>query len=206
MRRLPRTLVLAAVCLVAAGCGIPVSASPTRVKAPLPDSVTHPLPRNNCLVQVTPPTATISIYLVKGIQGSLVPVTRCVARPLTPQKVLTALIEGPIAPELRDNLESVINVDSRLQVLGPVRLCPQMGIHVSCGVVTVRLDHYFAQLQGEEPIQELGQIVWSLTESGLGITEVRFVDPDGKPIAVETASGTFVRRPVSIADYLNLGA
>lgn len=188
--------------LLAGACGIPTGALPTPVTSPLPALVRHKLPKPSCPIHVG--LETISIYLLKGVAGSLVPVTRCVSDPVTPQTVLVTLEEGPLPPEYRDNLESAINVDSRLQAIGHVRLCHRFRVSF-CGLVVVRLDHYFSQLQGEAPIDELGQIVWSLTESHLGISEVRFVDPKNKALPIEIASGTFVNRPVSTSDYLKLG-
>ncbi|MHB8243770.1 MAG: hypothetical protein ACYDGN_00255 [Acidimicrobiales bacterium] len=190
-----------------AACGIPISQSPSR----LPRSA---LPQ--VLVQVAAPARachsrgvgfkTVHIYLVQAIPGDLVRVNRCVTLPPTVQKVLKVLEAGPFTTEYHNDLESALNINSNLQAIGPVGTCPgPLRPKAHCGLATVRLDRYFSGLRGEAPIQELGQIVWSLTQSDLGVTEVRFLGPNGGPVSVETATGRFVARPVTINDYRHLG-
>ncbi|MGO9557500.1 MAG: GerMN domain-containing protein [Acidimicrobiales bacterium] len=174
-------------------CGIPVSGSPQVLsRSGLPPA----------LVQQQYPTPTASsgkptqgkpiiIYLIQNISGDLVPVARSV-RNVTVQAVIAELVAGPVSSEYEKGYESAVNTSSRLAASGPRR-------HIA----TVRLDQDFFQLKGEAPVQELGQIVWTLTKSPDGVRAVRFVGPDG-PIPVEIASGRFVTRPVGQDNYCEL--
>lgn len=185
---------LAACTLGLSACGVPLSSSPER----LPNSA---LPAALLQRQQTPPPGsgsssrgeTIYIYLVASISGTLVEVARSVSPPASVQKVIYALEAGPFATEYHDGYESAVSPTSHLVAVGPVRN----------GTATVRLDRQYSQLSGEGPVEELGQIVWSLTSSNLGVKRVQFVGPGG-PVPVEIDTGLFVNRPVTTADYAGL--
>ncbi len=194
-----------------------------------------PAPQLSCSKVPKSGVKTVYIYLVQAFSGSLVKVTRCVptTHALSVQDVLKVLENGPIGPEYQADYTSYFNINSDLVSVGPrptgVGHCPPVhkrtaGTSTStstssastttttttlplteCGLATVRLDPYFSQLTGEQPIDELAQIVFSLTQSPLHVTEVRFLGLSGKPVAVETADGRFVNRPVTVADYRHLG-
>lgn len=190
MRRLP---VLAGLVLglVAAGCGIPLSSSPRHLpSSALPAALIERqqvAPNNNG----TSKGQTIYIYLVAS-SGDLVQVARTVSPPATPQEVLYALEAGPFSTEYHDGYESAVSGSSHLVAEGPVR----------SGTLKVRLDRQYSQLSGETPVEELAQIVWSLTASNLGVKQVQFVSSTG-PVPVEIDTGVFVNRPVKPADYLS---
>lgn len=196
MRRAP-LVVLAGLALSATACGIPVSSGPHRLpSSQLPASLvereTEPPPNT----AVNAKAATVYIYLIANVTGDLVQVARSVSRPATAQKVLDALEAGPFAYEYRLGDLSAVNTDSHLVALGPV----------SNGTATVELDRYYSELEGEAPVEELAQVVWSLYRSNLGIERVRFVAAGGTPLAVEIDTGRFVDRPVTAADYEDLVA
>lgn len=186
------------VALIAGGlgvsaCGIPLSGSPHVLsRAGLPPA----------LVQPQYPTATdpsgkrtqgepIIVYLIQGISGDLVPVDRSIPK-VTVQAVVDELVAGPVSSEFEKGYESAINTSSRLVATGPKR-----------DVATVRLDPQFFQLKGETPVQELAQIVWTLTTSMASVRTVSFVGPNG-PIPVEIGSGRFVIHPVGVGNYCEL--
>lgn len=182
---------------LAAGCGIPISSGPHRL-------ATADLPAALVQHQEKPPTTTpgqkppnskllpVQIFLIVPFSGNLVPVYRSVSPPVTPQKVLDALEAGPLSVDYHAGYGSAVAQKSHLVALGSVK-------H---GEATVRLDNQFTQLRGEAPVDELAQIVWSLTAAPLHVRSVRFVASDGVPIAVETATGSFVDRPVTRKDYM----
>ncbi len=211
MRAVRLAAALFALAALLASCGIPVSNAPVPLpRSDVPEalvvsqSVEARCPSHNAKVE------NVSIYLVQAIQGDLVRVNRCVNRPATVQEVLKVLEAGPVATDYHNNYESALNVASNLVSVGPgttgVGPCPRPAKPAGrCGLATIRLDHYFSELQREAPIQELGQIVWSLARSPLGVTEVRFLSPAGRPVAVETATGRFVDRPVTVNDHRFLG-
>lgn len=193
MKRLSTALVLAALALGSAACGIPLSASPHKLsRSALPLALTKPPPTPSGHAGSSK-GETVYIYLIADISGDLVRVPRTVARPATVQRVLDSLEVGPLSQDYRVGDESAVNTNSHLVAVGPVE----------SGTATVQLDRYFFQLQGEAPVQELAQIVWSLTQSDLGVQRVRFVSAAG-PLAVETEEGRFVDRPVTEYDYKDL--
>jgi hypothetical protein len=226
-RRLAAIAMLALAGLTLAACGVPLSAGPTRLPAsavPAGLLAETPSPQQSC--SHSPRLKTVYIYLVEAFTGRLVRVARCVETRHSPtvQEVLKLLEYGPYGSDYQDNYGSALNVSSNLQSAGPrptgVGPCPRSTTAPSpsggssttttappstrCGLATIRLDRFFSELQGEAPIEELAQIVWSVTES-LRVTEVRFLGADGRPVAVEKADGRFVDRPVTIADYRHVG-
>ena len=191
--------------LLASACGIPLSKGPTRIAVGLPQAVVNPAQQAADCHADSVHLVKIYIYLVQAIPGTLVPASRCVARPVTPQEVLKALEVGPYETEEREGIETALNASSNLMVQGGYARCAPPRQHAAgCHLVRVRLDRYFFEGEGEAPIEEIGQIVYSLTQSGLGVDEVRFLGATGSPVYVETATGAFVNRPVSVADYNEL--
>lgn len=201
MRRLVVALLCAAA-LCLSSCGIPTASSPSKLpRTALPRVLEQNASSSPACSASDTRLQPVYIYLVQAISGDLVQVARCVTRPATVQKVLDVLEAGPLSAEYHDDYESALNIDSNLQAVGPITPCSKTKTAPLCALATVRLDRYFDQLHGEDPIEELGQIVWSLTRSGLGITDVRFLSPKGLPVAVEIATGRFVNRPVTEQDY-----
>ncbi len=181
--------------MIASACGIPIEASPRVLpKTALPEVLRLPPPTPSGGPPPAKAPFTIFIYLIQGISGDLVRVSRPVADRPTVQAVLNQLEAGPLSTDYHDGYESAVSTSSHLQSIGKV----------VNHVAKIRLDSYFSALTGEEPVQELGQIVWSVTHTPLGVDKVRFVGPDGLPVAVETASGTFVNpgKPVGPNNYI----
>lgn len=198
-RRLAVTIALAALAVLA-GCGIPVSASPHLLsKSVVPEALLQspsPPPVSDHTEKST--ELPIDIYLVQASSGDLVAVPRFIAKPATAQEVLDQLEGGPLSTEYHAGDESAISTYSHLLVVGRT-------VH---HVVTVELDQSFSQLRGDAPIDELGQIVWSLTGAPLDprVHAVRFVGTDGQPVAVETDKGGFQSGPIDRGYYRCLTA
>lgn len=192
-----RRLVLAVLGLAALGlsaCGIPLSSAPRRLpSSQLPAALTQRQPASPQQSPSSTKGQTVFIYLVSNVSGLLVQVERSVSRPATVQKVLYALEEGPFSTEYRLGYESAVSGSSHLVAVGPV----------DNGTATVRLDRQYGLLSGETPVEELAQIVWSLTASNLGVKQVQFVGTSG-PVPVEIDTGVFVNRAVTSKDYENL--
>ena len=190
MKRL--SFVLCLICAVLlSGCGVPLSSSPQRLAtSALPAALLQPQQATSADATSSSKGQTIYIYLVASISGNLVEVARSVSRPATVQKVILALEAGPFATEYHDGYESAVSSTSHLVAVGPVK----------DGTATIRLDRQYSEQTGEAPVQELAQIVWSVTRTHLGVRQIHFVGPNG-PISVEIATGRFVDRPVSQKDY-----
>jgi hypothetical protein len=222
-RYVPALALVVSACLLAA-CGVPLSSSPTRLPASdVPAGLqANVVPTLAC--QNKPQEKIINVYFVAYESGNLQSVGRCVpsTERLTVTVVLKLLEEG--VPVNETNLTSYVLPNSNLVSVGPgpsgVGPCPRKQTTTrkttrttvptrstpSCGLATVRLDRYYYLLVGSQPIDELAQIVWSLTkQANLGVTEVLFEGPSGRPKSVQTASGTFVSGPVTRGDYRNIG-
>ncbi|HLI44683.1 MAG TPA: hypothetical protein VKU92_09465 [Acidimicrobiales bacterium] len=228
MSRLRVALALGAVPLLATACGIPIATSPTRLqRSEIPPAlfVSNQEQQSGCPkpIAANPAYRHVIIYLVQSITGGLVSQTECVkTQSVTVQQVLTTLEAAGAESDYPD--DTALNVSSDLQSVGPgpsgIGPCPPKRHRqtvsststttttapsgTGCTMATVRLDRYFLELQGEAPIQEIGQIVWSLAKS-LGVREVRFLGPGGGKVAVETASGRFVDTPVTTSQYTHIG-
>ncbi len=194
MRRL-LVVVLAASALLLGACGVPLSSSPQHLPtSALPAALLQPQQAASPDATSSSKGETIYIYLVESISGNLVEVARSVSRPATVQKVLYALEAGPFTAEYHDGYESAVSPASHLVAVGPVKN----------STATVRLDHQYSELSGETPVEELAQIVWSITSSNLGVKKVQFVGSSNSPVPVEIDTGLFVNRPVTEADYASL--
>lgn len=190
--RFTRFVGLVAVGAALAGCAIPVSGTPHLLpKSDVPEALTQrPEQANPQPNKATSKQVSVYIYLIQSITQNLVPVTRYVAPPPTVQKVLDELEVGPLSADYHVGDESAISPTSHLVAVGPVVK----------GTATIRLDDSFIQANGENAVDELAQIVWSVTRTHLGVRQIHFVGPNG-PISVEIATGRFVSRPVSQKDY-----
>jgi spore germination protein GerM len=178
--------------LLLAGCGIPLSTSAHLMsKSALPEALAQPAGRalDNGQAQAAHGYKPIDVFLVDIAAGALVPRQRNVKPPVTGQAVLDALEAGPFTTDYQSGIGSALATESHLVFL-----------RLDHGIATVRLDSYFVSLHGEAPVEELGQVVWTLTRAPLHITKVQFVGPT-RPLAVETYTGAFVHRPVGPCDY-----
>lgn len=191
-RMAARVVVLCAVlAAVSTSCGVPVSSAPHALpKSALPQALVQ---KQQPLAGGAIPTHAVRlhIYLIQEPGQQLVHVNRYQRAPITVQTVLYQLEAGPLAADFQQNYESALPAESHLQAVGPI---------TKSGTVTIRLDATFGQQQGQGPVDELAQIVWSVQDSLRNVHRVRFVDSSGD-ISVEIGNGNFVDRPVSLADF-----
>lgn len=182
---------LLAASLLACSCGIPTSTAPRLMsRSALPAALVQQAPRNSGHGGGSGNFAEIRIYLVQIVSGELVCVTRPVKRPVTVQSVLDELEAGPVPSDYENGDGSALATESHLTFLGMAKK-----------TATIRLDSYFVSLEGEAPVEEVAQIVWTVIEDDPGVRRIRFLGPSG-PIAVETyKTGRFVHRAVGESDY-----
>ncbi len=179
-------VVLVAVALGAAACGIPA----TKNAAPFNASPTE----TNC----TGPE-TVTIYLVSSATNDLAPVRRVgVAKPGdAPLCAVNELNAGPTPDESIAGLRTAFDeIPEELAYLGTVN-----------GTATVQLDAPFLSIAPEQSVYEaFGQIVYTLTGLGDGISGVEFVFDNRPYLDVvlpngELAKGGIARR----AEYCTIG-
>jgi len=175
----------------AGGCGLPVISSPQVIPAAeIPQALSSP----------SPPFATfpkfhdavpVFIYLIDP-DDQLFRVTRYLRAPLTPQRVLDALDDGPLPTELDQGIQSAIPPLADLVAGG-----------LSGGVLTVLLDSTFGSLGPGQATYEFAQIVYSVT-SLPAVHRVLF-KYNGGEIEPEVGNGsTATNFSVSRADYQQL--
>ena len=188
-RRVP-VLVVAAMALGLAACGIPTAASPTPIaKSDVPYHLLNP-PTTTTTLPGSPPAVGVpeQIYLVAP-NGHLVAATREVAVPASLTQVVGALLAGPTATESASGIQSFLS-----------RTGVQVALAGATGVATVSFTTNPIQVVGPDQTLAIAQVVYTLTQQP-GVTGVTF-EIAGKSIEVPTAAGAQVPGPVTRADFL----
>jgi hypothetical protein len=175
-------LVLGALAVGAAACGVPVDSQPAALsRSGVPFGLLSPsAPPTTATTGPSPIEVPVQIFLI-GTNGHLVPVARDVPV-LAPDlaTVLEALVVGPTDAEASaEGLQSA--VPPRTSVLGA---------SITGGVATVNLGGNFGQLVGTQQIQAVAQVVFTCS-SIPGVTGVTF-ELGGLPIEVPVANGAEV--------------
>lgn len=154
IRRLATLGGLALALGIAAGCGLPVDASPVPIpSSSIPLALTTP---NSTLPIVNPRVGVpISIYLIAPDGDQLIKVTRYVRYPLDPQKILDALEEGPTDTEIAEDITSA---------LPPTANLLSDGIDQD-GILRITLDPSFRSLLTTQDAFYFAQIVWTMVNS-----------------------------------------
>lgn len=129
------------------------------------------------------------VYLLQG--GHLVPVVRSVDSPLSLQKVLHALVEGPTDSEATSGLQSAINIQAKLTSTG-----------VAGGVATIDLGGAFGQIGGREQILAVAQVVFTVTNLA-SVTGVVFTEAS-QPVDAPAGDGTLTSGPLVRQDFATL--
>ena len=189
-RAVRAALVMTAVALGTAACGIPTASAPTPIaRSAVPYHLLNP-PTTTTTLPGTPPAVGVAeqIYLVAP-DGHLVAVTREVAVPASLSQVLGALLAGPTTTE------SSAGIQSFLTHTGVTVTTTESG-----GIATVHFSTNPIQVVGPDQTLAVAQVVYTVTQQP-GITGVSFAI-GGKPIDVPTAAGAQVPGPVGRADYL----
>jgi hypothetical protein len=174
----------ATLALALSACGLGVDASPNIVN-----------PKRVPFGLLKPPTPTtspsipsqyVTIYL-DGPQR-LVAVSREVPTPVSPERVLRALGQGPTAAEASEGLQSPISTAAPLTLL-------RLETHMA----TVTMASGFTSLTGEDQTLAMAQLVYTLTIlPGIDAVSVRI---NGKKAKVPTGKGTLSRGPLDRTDY-----
>ncbi len=129
------------------------------------------------------------IFLAKN--GRLIRAERKVAPPVSLERVLRKLAQGPTRAEVAAGTRSALPDDESFQ-----------SVALSGGTATVDLSRPFTALSGNDQLLALAQIVWSLTARP-GIGQVQFT-LGGSAIDIPRANGSLTPSPVSRDDYLPL--
>lgn len=185
MSRLTSTVVAL---VVAVSCGVPIEdhAQATPAEA-LPYGLGEP--DSGTAADTDPGSGNGVVFLVAD--DRLRPVVRTV-EPATDLNVLVAALTD--APSEREAASGLRRALPSRDLLGEVSR--------SANLATIELEPDFDELPPEEQILALAQLVYTLTELDL-IDRVRFAR-DGEPLAIPTADGSLVERPVTRYDYRSL--
>jgi|GEM_PF-1283110 len=179
-------------------CGIPLSSQPT----PLPVSrIPFGLeegPKTNVPTPKTPigkKGATGLVFYVYFIDNNLLtPVTRT-ALHLSPSLALKDLLLGPTLSEQVNDITTALQLDPQ----------PSLSLKITKGqnpIAIVGLDTTTASSSPIYLYEELGQIVWTLTQF-CNITAVKFTYA-GSPFPAYLPNGTAPTDPVNRIDYLEI--
>lgn len=183
-----RATAAAALVLLLAGCGVPLSDGPE----PVQGFDNRPTPSPTSSVLPSPPVAVASVWWVEGER--LVPRTVQAPAPLTSAGAVELLATPPpTASGLRTLVADPVGGPPlasvpEVQPTGPVR--------------AVTLSPTFAELSASDQVLLIGQVVLTLTE--LDRTPVLFVDSAGQPLSVPLPDGRLRDGPVTRGDYLGL--
>lgn len=177
--------------LVLSACGVQ---SAEQVSTAGPDDVPFDLLAPGTSSTTTLPELTsrpVTVWMVAD--DRLVTLQRTVARPVTLERVLTALAAGPTEDEAALGIRSALTG-------------ARMGesAHVTAGVATIDLIAEFGEAAPREQLLALAQLVYTATE----VSDVEAVsfEIDGTTIEVPKADGSLSGRPVTRADYASLAS
>jgi hypothetical protein len=185
MRRFFAGVACASVLL--AGCGVPNDASPRSL--PVDDVPFELLAPDSTGVTSTTLVAVsteVPVYLVGT--DRLVAARRLVASPLTPLRVLEALLAGATDEEGAAGLRSAITSATRLR-----------SVRTQSGVVTIDLSGDFATIGGQDQVLAMAQLVFTTTAVP-GVVGIKLT-LDGRPVEVPRGDGTLTQDPLKPADF-----
>lgn len=179
-----RALLIAALALALAACGLPRASSPEQID---PASVPYGLLKSPSGAPATPGVGPpTTVYLVSG--DRLVAVHRRVTGLNVPAEGLRALLEGPTSSESATGVVSDIPSQTRL-----------ISLDLNGAVAAVDLSDDFGAAGGSQQVLAVAQIVYTLTASKY-IDAVTF-SLAGKPVEVPDGSGSLSTAPRTRADY-----
>jgi hypothetical protein len=146
-----------------AGCGLPVDATPQ----PIPSDEIPPA-LGATPTSTTPATThhgeiPVPVYFIAPDGTQLVRETQYVLPKLTPQKVLTALSQGPTSTEFDQDIQSALPPNAQLLSGG-----------VTNGVLEVYLDTTYESLPLDQAPLYFAQIVWTATYALPGVKSLVF--------------------------------
>jgi len=180
---------LAVVCCLCSGCGVPFDDSPREID---PGRVPFGLLEEDATSSTTispAARAAAELYLIRS--DRLARVTRDIAIPLTPQKLVVALLQGPTDAEAAANLRTAITATSGASATEP-----------EAGLVRVELGRSFATSGAADQVLAIAQLVFTVTGVP-GASRVSFT-VSGRPVEVPTADGTLSSAPLGRSDFVAL--
>ena len=178
-----RRVLLVAVCLVVAGCGVPSQSSPHVIRdAALPRDTATTRPTIAAVVDAR-------VFFVRGTRP--VPVTRRAAGSGL-DDVLDALLAGPTDAEVAGGLRTTLPADASVPVVGVT----------ADGVATLEIGALLDGVTGQEQILAFAQLVLTATDAGQ-VASVIF-ERAGHHVEAPTVDGTLVSRPLTSGDYASL--
>lgn len=188
-RRAYLVAAILALTLLSGACGIPASSAPQALsRGNVPFGLLSPSATSPRANPSRPQAATV-VYLLQA--GHLVPTVRSVDAPLSLQKVLGALVQGPTDSETTSGLQSAISTQAQLTATG-----------VSGGVATIDLGRAFGQIGGREQILAVAQVIFTVTNLP-SVTGVTFTDA-GQPVDAPAGDGTLTSGPLVRQDFATL--
>ena len=190
-RRALTAVLAAAVGLAAAGCGIP------------DDSQARGLPRNDvpfdllasepvAMTTTTVPSVPVDVTVFFVDAGHLVPVTRKVESPATPDKALRALILGPTPAEARKGYRTAIGRSTTV-------LSANMG---EGGIAVIDVTNSFHVGSQPDTILAAAQMVYTATAFG-EVRGVKFT-LEGERANIYQGDGVQTSLPVGRVTYSSL--
>lgn len=189
---MPPVMRCLALLVLLAACGVQSADEPSTAG---PDEVPFDLlsPGTSSTTTTLPELASSDVTVWMVVGDRLVTLQRTVARPVSLQRLLDVLAEGPTDDEAALGIRSALTA-------------ARMGAssRVTAGVATIDLTTEFAEAAPREQLLALAQLVHTATELP-GIAVVWF-EIDGTPIEVPKADGSLTDRPVARADYASLAA
>jgi len=184
LRRLAVAAAVAFAAVSIAACGIPLDAQPETIDVEAVDSPENGGP-------VLGDLSSVSMYLIRD--EVLVPVTRDLPSPPSPEGALGSLLDGVTEPEQRANLRTAIPPGTSV-----------IDITADGRVLLVDLSREFASVGGEEEILAVAQIV--LTATSIQGVDLVALHLEGLPTNAPVASGALSDDPVGASDYESLVA
>lgn len=182
----------AVVIVLSAACGIPNDARPR----PLPEEA---VPFG--LLDQTTTTTTVAIPSVPAVladvflvgQERLARVQRQVPAPVSLDKVLAALLDGPTSDEAASGLRTALGPEAALR-----------SASTAGGIASLDLSESFLQVEGRDHILALAQLVFTATAlPGVGAVEFKLA---GSPVEVPTGDGTLKYGPIRRTDFAALAS
>lgn len=186
-----RGIAMLAVLVVVMGfsaCGVPSHDTATKTN---PKDVPFGLLDENSGVDPTDQLGDRSVVVFLAKNGRLVRAERRVAPPVTFERLLDKLAQGPTRAEVASGTRSALPDGESF-----------LSVTTTGGTATVDLSRPFTALSGSDQLLALAQIVWTLT-SRPGIGQVQFT-LGGAAIDIPRADGSLTPSPVSRDDYLPL--
>ncbi|HEY1829418.1 MAG TPA: GerMN domain-containing protein [Acidimicrobiales bacterium] len=192
VRRRLGIVVVAALALTLAACGVPTQSSPSSIaRSRVPFGL---LNRRAPSTTTTTPHQSFVLEHVFYLSSTnqLVSVQRVVYVPATLSSTLTALLAGPDSTESTSGLRTAIPDD--VNVISAIPTAP--------GIVTVDFDAGFSEISGGNAELAVSQVVDTVaTQNGLD-TGVEF-EIEGQRTSVPIASGATVPGPVYLLQFVN---